>query len=104
MNERKSKKKITAKDVPEIYPVGSLQVEEIAASTGKPEASAVATVVGIAVALFGASGVFGQLQDALNIIWGVKPKPGKSIVSFLRARFLSFAMVAGICFLLLVSL
>ena len=66
--------------------------------------SAVATVVGIAVALFGASGVFGQLQDALNTIWGVKPKPGRSFVSFLRARFLSFAMVAGGCFLLLVSL
>jgi membrane protein len=79
-------------------------VEDIAASAGKPTASAVATVVGIAVALFGASGVFGQLQDALNTIWGVKPKPGRSLVSFLRARFLSFAMVAGMCFLLLVSL
>jgi membrane protein len=79
-------------------------VEDIAASAGKPTASAVATVVCIAVALFGASGVFGQLQDALNTIWGVKPKPGRSVVSFLRARFLSFAMVAGMCFLLLVSL
>jgi uncharacterized BrkB/YihY/UPF0761 family membrane protein len=49
-------------------------VEDIATSTGKPAASAVATMVGIAVALFGASGVFGQLQDALNTIWGVKPK------------------------------
>jgi len=56
-------------------------VEDIAASAGKPAASAVATVVGIA--LFGASGVFGQLQDALNTIWGVKPKPGRSLVSFL---------------------
>ena len=56
-------------------------VEDIAASAGKPTASAAATVVGIAVALVGASGVFGQLQDALNIIWGVKPKPGKSLVS-----------------------
>jgi membrane protein len=79
-------------------------VQDIAASTSKPTASAVAMVVGIAVALFGASGVFGQLQDALNTIWGVKPKPGKSLVSVLRARFLSFAMVAGVCFLLLVSL
>jgi membrane protein len=58
-------------------------VEDIAASAGKPAASAVATVVGIALALFGASGVFGQLQDALNTIWGVKPKPGRSLVSFL---------------------
>ena len=61
-------------------------------------------IPGIAVALFGASGVFGQLQDALNTIWGVKSKPGRSFASFLRARFLSFAMVAGVCFLLLVSL
>jgi YihY family inner membrane protein len=79
-------------------------VEDIAASAGKPAASAVATVAGIALALLGASGVFGQLQDALNTIWDVKPKPGRSLVSFLRARFLSFAMVAGVCFLLLVSL
>jgi membrane protein len=85
-------------------PSSAKAVADIVASTGKPTASAVATVVGIAAALFGASGVFGQLQDSLNVIWGVKPKPGKSFVSFLRARFLSFAMVAGVCFLLLVSL
>jgi membrane protein len=85
-------------------PSSAKAVEDIAASVGKPRASAVATVVGVVVALFGASGVFGQLQDALNTIWGVKPKPGRSLVSFLRARFLSFAMVAGVCFLLLVSL
>jgi membrane protein len=85
-------------------PSSGKAVAGIGASTGKPTASALATVVGIAVALFGASGVFGQLQDALNVIWGVKPKPGNSIASFLRARFLSFAMVAGVCSLLLVSL
>jgi hypothetical protein len=77
-------------------PSSGKAVAGIGASTGKPTASALATVVGIAVALFGASGVFGQLQDALNVIWGVKPKPGNSIASFLRARFLSFAMVAGV--------
>ena len=46
----------------------------------------------------------GQLQDALNTIWGVKAKPGGGIWGFLRSRFLSFAMVGGVCFLLLVSL
>ena len=60
--------------------------------------------IGIIIALFGASGVFGQLQDALNTIWSVKPKPGAGIWAFIRARFLSFVMVAGVCFLLLVSL
>jgi membrane protein len=58
----------------------------------------------VIVGLFGASGVFGQLQEALNTIWGVKPKPGAGIWAFVRARFLSFAMVGSVCFFLLVSL
>src|SRR5205823_8258308 len=74
---------------------------EKASQSGK---STIATIIGVALALFGASGVFGQLQDALNTIWGVKAKPSRGIWGFLRTRFLSFAMVAGICFLLLVSL
>ena len=79
-------------------------VQDIARTASTPGKSTLATVIGIALALFGASGVFGQLQDALNTIWGVKAKPGLGIWRFLRARFLSFAMVAGVCFLLLVSL
>jgi membrane protein len=79
-------------------------VQNIAQKASQPGKSTIATIIGIALALFGASGVFGQLQDALNTIWGVKAKPARSIWGFLRSRFLSFAMVAGICFLLLVSL
>src|SRR5438046_5336992 len=79
-------------------------VQNIAQKASQPGKSTIATIIGIALALFGASGVFGQLQDALNTIWGVKAKPGLGIWGFLRTRFLSFAMVAGICFLLLVSL
>ena len=79
-------------------------VQNIAQKASQPGKSTLATIIGIGLALFGASGVFGQLQDALNTIWGVKAKPGRGILRFLRNRFLSFAMVAGICFLLLVSL
>jgi len=79
-------------------------VTDIAAEASKPGKSTVATIVGIALALFGASGVFGQLQDALNTIWGVKAKPGGGMMSFLRARFISFGMLGGVFFLLLVSL
>jgi membrane protein len=79
-------------------------VQDIARTASTPGKSTLATIIGIALALFGASGVFGQLQDALNTIWGVKAKPGLGIWGFLRTRFLSFAMVAGACFLLLVSL
>src|SRR5947207_2545950 len=79
-------------------------VQDIARKASQPGKTTVATAIGVALALFGASGVFGQLQDALNTIWGVKAKPGGGIWGFLRSRFLSFAMVGGVCFLLLVSL
>src|SRR6184192_4607858 len=79
-------------------------VQSIAQKASQPGKSTLATLIGVALALFGASGVFGQLQDALNTIWGVKAKPGGGIWAFLRSRFLSFAMVGGVCFLLLVSL
>jgi membrane protein len=79
-------------------------VQSIAQKASQPGKSTIATIIGVALALFGASGVFGQLQDALNTIWGVKAKPGRGMWGFLRNRFLSFAMVGGICFLLLVSL
>ena len=79
-------------------------VQNIAQKAAQPNKSVLATVIGVILALFGASGVFGQLQDALNTVWGVKAKPGAGIWGFLRSRFLSFAMVGGVCFLLLVSL
>jgi membrane protein len=64
----------------------------------------VATVVAVGTLLFGASGLFGQLQDALNSIWGVEPKPGRGIWGMIQDRFLSFMAVLGTGFLLLVSL
>src|SRR5438094_3725825 len=79
-------------------------VQNIAQKASKPGKGLVATIIGVALALFGASGGFGQLQNALNTILDVKAKPGTGIAGFLRSRFLSFAMVAGVCFLLLVSL
>ena len=79
-------------------------VQNIAQQASQPGKDVIGTVIGVVLALFGASGVFGQLQDALNTVWGVKAKPGGGIWGFLRSRFLSFAMVGGVCFLLLVSL
>jgi membrane protein len=79
-------------------------VRNIAQKASQPNKGVLATIIGVLLALFGASGVFGQLQDALNTVWGVKAKPGGGIWGFLRSRFLSFAMVGGICFILLVSL
>jgi membrane protein len=96
--------KITQQMIYFLDPSAVQVVQNIAEKASQPGKSTIATIIGIALALFGASGVFGQLQDALNTIWGVKARPGRGIWGFLRSRFLSFAMIAGVCFLLLVSL
>jgi membrane protein len=62
------------------------------------------SIIGLIVLMAGASGVFGELQAALNTVWNVEPKPGRGIGGILRDRFFSFSMVMGVCFLLLVSL
>src|SRR6266480_7928253 len=54
-------------------------VQNIAEKASQSGKSTIATIIGVALALFGASGVFGQLQDALNTIWGVKAKPSRGI-------------------------
>ncbi len=64
----------------------------------------VASIIAVATLVITATGLFIELQDALNSIWGVKAKSGQGIISFVRNRLLSFAMVVGIGFLLLVSL
>src|SRR3954468_5900811 len=64
----------------------------------------VASVIAIGTLILTATGLFIELQDALNTIWGVEAKPGHGVIGFIRMRLLSFAMVVGIGFLLLVSL
>jgi membrane protein len=62
-----------------------------------------ATVIGIVILLVGAGSVFVQLQDALNTIWKVTPRPGRPIWEIVRERFLSFLVVLGTGILLLAS-
>jgi membrane protein len=73
-------------------------------NANKGGANIIATTIGIITLLLGASGVFGQLKDALNTIWEVEPKPGQGILATIKQRFFSFTMVLGTGFLLLVSL
>jgi membrane protein len=72
-------------------------------SANQPRKWDVAAAGGILALLFGASGVFGELQQGMNIVWDVKPKPGRGIMGMIKDRFFSFAMVLGTGFLLLVS-
>ncbi|MGH7926977.1 MAG: YihY/virulence factor BrkB family protein, partial [Candidatus Binatia bacterium] len=74
------------------------------ASKQQTSESILAMLAGVALLLFGAGGVVGQLQTSLNMIWGVEPKPGRGLIGFLKDRFMSYAMVLGVGFLLLVSL
>lgn len=64
----------------------------------------IATVVSVVLLLVGASGVFAQLQDALNTVWNVEERPDEGIMAVVRKRILSFGMILAIGFLLLVSL
>jgi len=82
----------------------ALALEAMIAAARAPSSSIAATAIGLGTLLFGATGVFGELQDSLNTVWGVKPKPGRGLVRLLKTRFISFTMVLGIGFLLLVSL
>lgn len=66
--------------------------------------SIAAAAAGVVLLIFGATGVFGQLQDALNTMWEVAPKPNQGILGLLRRRLFSFTMVLAVAFLLLVSL
>ena len=80
-------------------------IEALLASVNKPSEGITATVVGVAILLIGATTVFGELQDALDRIWRA-PARDKSggLWRLLRARILSFGMIFGIAFLLMVSL
>jgi len=83
---------------------GGKAIETMIAHAHKPESGGVAAILGVLTLIVGATGVVGQLQDALNTIWEVAPKPGRGLWGFIKDRFLSLAMVFGIGFLLLVSL
>lgn len=83
---------------------GGQAVRTMLESAAQPGHGVLASVVGVLVLLFGAAGMFVQLQDALNSIWGVRPKPGRGVWKFFSDRFLSFSMVLGIVFLLLTTL
>ena len=80
-------------------------VEGILANASKPSEGIIATVIGIGVLLLGATTVFGELQDSLDRIWRAPVKEkGGGLWGLLRTRFLSFGMILGIAFLLMVSL
>ncbi len=87
-----------------IGPSAATAVEDLAKAAAKPSTGIPGTILSLGLALFGASGVFGELKESLNQIWGIKPPSGGGVLAWIRGRFLSIGMVMGVCFLLLVSM
>ena len=79
-------------------------IQDLLASVNKPAKGIVGTLVGIGLLVFGATTVFGELQDALDRIWRAPAREGSGLWALLRARLLSFGMILGLAFLLMVSL
>ena len=83
---------------------GASAVQMVLEHGKEPHASGVASLIGIIILLLGASSVFGELQSALNKIWAVRLPKDTSLLSLIESRLVSFALVLGFGFLLLVSL
>jgi membrane protein len=83
---------------------GAEAIQGMLVSANPPERSIPATIIGLVTLFLGATGAFAALQSALNEVWNVKEKKRGAIQAFLRGRLLSFGLVVGIGFLLLVSL
>lgn len=80
------------------------QIQDIIRQLSLSEKSGAAIVIGIGTLIVGSTTVFIEIQDSINAIWGVKAKPKKGWVKMLLDRFISFSMIIGLGFLLIVSL
>ena len=87
-----------------VGPQSAEAIKDMIHRADQPTTGVVATLLAGGTLLLGASGVFGQLQDSLNTIWGVESKEGRGIWGLIKDRFISFAALLGTAFLLLVSL
>jgi membrane protein len=73
-------------------------------SISQTNKSVLATIIGIIAVLLGATGVFVELQKALNVIWEVKAKPRRAVFTVIRTRLFSLGLILSVGFLLLISL
>lgn len=88
----------------QIGKLGAMQLQEMVRNVQISGDTPWVTAVGIATFFIGATGVFIEIQDSINIIWSIKAKPKRGWLRFIFTRLISFSMVVGIGFLLMVSL
>nr|WP_068890304.1 YihY/virulence factor BrkB family protein [Pedobacter panaciterrae] len=82
----------------------ALQLQEIVSKAAIGDKDRVAFIIGIVTLLVGATTVFADIQESINTIWGLKPKPKRGWLKMLQNRFLSFSVIVSLGFILLVSL
>ncbi len=82
----------------------AIQIQEMIKNVSLSGQNKFATIVGVITLLIGASGVFSEIQDSINFIWGLKAKPKRGLIKFLKNRLMSFSMIGSVGFLLLVGL
>lgn len=79
-------------------------LQEIVHNAEVADTSLLTTIIGIGVILFSATTVFASIQESLNTIWGIKPKPKKSWLKLIKNRLLSFSVIIALGFILLVTM
>jgi membrane protein len=82
----------------------AIQLQQLIKNAGLNGKGPVAFTIGLVTLLLGATSVFTDIQDSINTIWGLKPKPKRGWLKMLQNRFLSFSVIISLGFLLLVSL
>ncbi len=80
------------------------QLQEIIRNASLAGKSHVAATIGVITLIIGATTIFAEIQDSINTIWGIKPKPKRGWLKLLKNRFLSFSVIVSLGFLLLVTL
>jgi membrane protein len=82
----------------------ALQIQETIKNVSLSKSNLFATTIGIITLLIGASGVFVEIQDSINFIWGLRAKPKRGFIKFIKNRLMSFSMIGSVGFLLMVGL
>lgn len=80
------------------------QLQELIAKASIGDKGVMASIIGGVTLLIGATSIFADIQDSINSIWGIKPKPKRGWLKMLQNRFLSFSVIVSLGFVLLVSL
>ena len=82
----------------------AVQIQEAIKNVTLSRSNKFATILGLTILLIGASGVFAEIQDSVNYIWGIRAKPKRGFIKFIVNRLMSFSMIGSVGFLLMVGL